>query len=300
MKKLIITAFILLTIGNLPIYAYTTFPLENAKWTEVELREDENWRDTIYYTHFFEGDTVIDNVKRSKIYTTYHANPTNKHLDGFIHIEGKQVFFRLPQEGASFPFCIANEEDYLLYDFSLEAGDYLHWCGEDSYLIDVVDSVEIGGYKHKRYISNHSVFRNPYCIEGIGNISGLFSSIHSIPTSISYQGTRIICFMQNNELMYLDPDFTDCPSILTIKQLQTEPHIITTFFDVLTQTLNIVSQYPLLKIELFDTQGRMVRKKEYNNELKFLLDCSIWASGIYFIKIIDGNGYEYVEKIIIK
>ncbi|OAV75967.1 hypothetical protein Barb7_00384 [Bacteroidales bacterium Barb7] len=70
------------------------FPLSGAKWTEV--RRTEHFDDYVEFYYCYEtiGDTVIDGIKRSKIYETSVDGVGYLYLVGFIDIREKQVIFR--------------------------------------------------------------------------------------------------------------------------------------------------------------------------------------------------------------
>ena len=126
MKKLLL--LLLITAGlQTALRAQEVFPTSNAKWTEVEISGEAPLLSYRYYTYYIEGDTIINEIKRAKVYHCEFDNLENTKLIGFIHSDQKKVWFRLIDDYTFFT-CIGSETDYLLYDFGLEKGDFVAWC----------------------------------------------------------------------------------------------------------------------------------------------------------------------------
>jgi len=115
-------------------------------------------------------------------------------------------------------------EEIILYDFSLGIGDtinsskdslFYNWHYYDTLVIYDIDTIHIGNTLRKVYY-----FEKYYWvswIEGIGNTRGLLFTSGDIPNSGLYG--NLICFKQNNEVLYLNA--RDCmPPITSIQQYE--------------------------------------------------------------------------------
>ena len=146
MKKINAFIFLLLFLvyANIKSYAQNeVFPLYNAKWSEAYIVNDE--MDTTYHHYITKGDTLIENIKWSKIYRW-----DNKYKEEtgpfFIRTEGEKVISLSNQ-------CTNVNESYVLYEFGLEKGDlFASVCDKDNYIeLLNIDWIEIGGIPRKRY-----------------------------------------------------------------------------------------------------------------------------------------------------
>ena len=137
-----------------------------------------------------DGDTVIDGQSYKKVYrddicedekTTYpNGETTTNHKNigtttlytEFLREEGKKVYARRAD---------ANKE-YLLYDFTLKAGDLLPSSMQHSgsySRISIIDIVLAQGQFFRRYHLQPRVNANyvPMWIEGVGHPGGIFESV---------------------------------------------------------------------------------------------------------------------------
>jgi hypothetical protein len=109
------------------------------------------------------------------------------------------------------PAFIRNDNfEYLLYDFNVKSGDDVSW-GMESNHVDKIDSVLIGNSYRKRYTLKNN---GDVIIEGIGSVvKGLLSSVSPIQVcSNSNYWWNHICFSQNGQTVYKNPDYVDCNS----------------------------------------------------------------------------------------
>ena len=293
------TALEIETIEKLP--AQEVFPLSGAKWTEVEVRSDLDGLPYSfkYYSFYFEGDTIIDNIQRSKLYADfdYYGNEDSL-LMGFFYVDEKKVYFRINEETLySSPISLCTEVgvDYLLYDFGLNVNDCIEVCGvATGPKIDEVDSVMLGDQKRKRYIFNES-YISRYCIEGMGNTGGLFSLITAGKTCPCY--TTLVCFSQNDEVLYLSPNFIDCstPKPLSAEDASTGNFTISPNPAGEVVTVSHPSEV-IREVALYDNAGRqlLVRQSD-SGSMQLALP---YPSGIYHLTITTASGKRYHQKMV--
>ncbi|GHT19120.1 hypothetical protein AGMMS4957_02700 [Bacteroidia bacterium] len=190
------------------------FPLDNATWTEVvhwdyESADNRPFPEDEYISYSLRGDTVVDGLRRSKLYFCPDIEQDYSELTGFIHVDASKVYFR-PNASTEDLYSYYIELDYvdqdiLLYDFSLKIGDKF------KHTLQEIDYVSIGGSERKRFCFywDRDPYLRWYWIEGMGSTQCLFEPIVSRPACI--YSIRLICFSQNGEVLWPSPDFKDCP-----------------------------------------------------------------------------------------
>jgi hypothetical protein len=301
MKKLAL--FIIQITFSVVTLAQNVFPLENAKWTEVIVKgEHPDERDYYYLSYVLQGDTVIDNIRRSKLYWIPDINKKDSVLMGYIHTVRDTVFYRVNEHesGSVYGVCEEYEADYPLYDFSLKQGDIFDYnCDRSSYQLMVtnIDNIDFGGSNRKRITFGN----NDDCwVEGMGSIKGLFYYKERIPTA-SYLRKYFVCFTQNEEVLYLNPQFSECPipTFSAINQVQSRPAVNIHPHSLSANTFIVESVFPLKEIKVYSLNGLLLNDYSCSGEMQYIINKS-FKSGIYLIKVVLQNGYVKSEKLIIK
>lgn len=240
----------------------------------------------VYYT---DGDTVVNN-------TTY------KILDGYHYIsrtfllreeiENKKVYLYLASPGYN--------EEYLLYDFSLNEGDYFEMKNPISPFPQeggsfVVDSIiprplEDGNtYKHFYFSpapGNSTSTNNAEWIEGVGSLS-IINAPGGKP-DINGSG-HLSCFFKDTEIFYANLDsIEDCiPLHLGVKTDKLRNLIIskggTDGKFILSNTRDVK------KIQVFNLLGKHLKEINNNGVNKISIDLSEYQNGLYII-LATGEG----------
>ncbi len=217
MKKLILYLFLLI-----PVMAgaqkYVPFPTENAQWNVFySSNVNDAPMDTTLLQYSLQGDTTINSIVYHKVCRNIGTidNPIYKGVGG-LREKDKKIYYS--GIGYTTHFGSGNSE-YLLYDFTKQIGDTV-WVDKThtqiKYIIENIDSVSIGNKYRKRYkVSEGRLPVSDYIIEGIGSVvEGIFGRITPIPTcSMCHQEWHFVCFSQNGESVYKNPDFVDCGSV---------------------------------------------------------------------------------------
>ncbi|MDR0834161.1 MAG: T9SS type A sorting domain-containing protein [Candidatus Symbiothrix sp.] len=312
MKKIIfITLFFL--FANYNVYSQDVFPLENAKWKEL-LHLDSDSDDPLppdkYISYSLQGDTIIDVVKRSKLYYSPDIEYDDSVLIGFIHIDAEKVFFRANTEIELSEYNLMLKDktpnkDLLLYDFSLDEKDLLSYKYSGfggTYTLSEIDLVSLGEKERRQFV--FSLDRQPavkiYWIEGLGSTHSLFDPIIKIPT----EGWRssLICFSQNDEVLWLSPNWIDCH---TSKLPQWNGFDKIEGFEggsiyYVAESRLIVSSLPMQQIQIYNLNGILLQNIPLNGELHYSLSNHSLISGIYTATIRLQTGVVKTEKIIVK
>lgn len=279
MKKLLFIVF-LFAFTNGISFSQDIFSLDNAKWTGADI-SDYYWPD-VRYTYFsfvIFGDTIVDDIHRSKLYYIPDINKTDSILAGYFHVIDKKVFYR-QHNFIRHGLCDVFESDYLLFDFSLQKDDtYYYPCNFGLSSIKVTDilQVEFGGYSRKKIIFDNTM----YWIEGMGGFNGFFEGHEPIPTS---EENRVdyICFSVNDEVLYLNPNYLECP----------------------TPQFNSIHEKEyiqlLKKMQIYNVSGILVCEYICNDKLHAVIPEQSLSSGIYLVKRTLQNGDIQTTKIIIQ
>lgn len=169
-------------------------------------------------------DTIINNKTYNRIQRSFAYTPMLQEWNewqgmGWIREEDNKVFI-FPEEYYDEPISKDIQEEYLLYDFSLQTGDSVNLYREGRFLLTdyrdngmmsfyvvSTDSIEIGSIKCKRLFLSRDKNRNTpseIWIEGIGSNTGFLES-----TCSYYEHLRnLLCVKQNEEVMYYNGDNT--------------------------------------------------------------------------------------------
>jgi hypothetical protein len=298
MKTKIIFSLLLLLTGAIAVSAQEVFPLSGAKWTErITIGEEES----TYYSYVLQGDTIVDDILRSKLYYIPDINRKDSILTALVHIEDKKVVFW----GI---YCEEYEQDLPLYDFSLAVRDTFQYCepsGGYYYYVSEIDEANLGGISRKgmtvisgKYIGDRWMeFDIDYWIEGMGSVKGLFNIIKKGPMSVHWD---LICFTLNDELIYLNPQFSECPvpNFTSIPEVKTNPLRI--FPNPMKLLATVQSDQPLQAIQIYDISGVLLYKQACNGELQTVIERQSLLQGTYFMKITFQTGETRTEKLIIQ
>ena len=216
MKNLL---FIMFMFVNAVSYSQDIFPLDNAKWTGFHLHGFPDTPTYCYFSYIIQGDTVVDNITRSKLYYIPDISRTDTLLIGYFHVIDSIVYYRMHSfydEDSQAVECLCEEyaSDYPLYDFSLKKGDRYYQCGSAYrfYEVTSIEYVEFGGKLRKKIN-----FHDDYWIEGMGSYQGFFEGKHRLPNvdgsfvSCGDAWIDYVCFSVNDEVLYMNPSYSDCP-----------------------------------------------------------------------------------------
>jgi hypothetical protein len=225
MKSTFILSVLLLT-GTLS-YAqeYIPFPTTDAQWTVVYYSrhcEEEPLYTTVFHYQLY-GDTVISgNTYRKLGVTILNSGITTPEIIGGLREENKKVYyFSLPATSTSQIGTLFSGREALLYDFNAIAGTTVDHDSSYHYnsTVQGIDSVMIGNMYRKRFNTSLTIIgggRPEYWVEGIGSMTaGLISNFTPVPTC-GYRETRLVCFSQNGNQLYLNPDYLDCNATPTL------------------------------------------------------------------------------------
>lgn len=294
--KLILT-LLLLIVANAISLAQSTFPTSNAIWSNYHYISEEDEEFPWLHNTTLEGvksycmgeeDTLINNLVYDQIHYCRGG------YKGATRSEDNKVFY-VPGDSLN---------EFLLYDFGLALGDsaidvyfetFNFNYGHLAILsVNNVDSVLINNTYRKRIYFDGGM--NEW-IEGIGNTGGLFLESGG---NVSGYYDELACLSINDTTIFPEVAIGTCEIIDGIQKNQ---RLIIEVYPnpVKGDKLHVnMGQAHATSITLFNNMGQMVEVHLEQFGDDYQIDTKSIPSGIYFLKIKDGNNQTQVEKIMIE
>ena len=289
MKKLnIYTIFaLLLMTRSVAVYAQEYVPIiqEGNVWNTLDVTV------SMYNTYYnnvnwFSGDTIINDVRYAKLMGTTDGDAP--HLFSLLREDNGKVWERLN-----------NQREILLYDFTANVGDTL-WCGlwADEYHYNIVDSISIehiGGVDRKKFWFGleygwFGTAATEIWIEGIGSDLGL---LYSGSASISGAYYNTLCFHQNDELIWQNPNYDDC----TFDAVGENIGVKMVLYPNPTKGTIKIEAENIQNVSIYNYFGEIIFETETSGNT-FEYDFSDKKSGLYIIKVRMSDGSEFTERIV--
>lgn len=291
MKKYIFTlAFALMTIS----FMAQNFVLENKKWHSMLTAYGTNGVQSTTEIHFIEGDSIHNSITYKKLWMSEDSLETTN-LTGLLREQNNIVYFKQN-----------NQDEGILYDFNLDIGDTAEVVNLFSDItnpvpIEVVNKelVNVNGIDRIRWELEIEAYPNQheYWLEGIGSLNG------PIHTAYWYNMTcpdwTLLCFYNNEVIEYANENENTC----YVNTLNNSENLIKNAIVIspnpvqATKNLHINSIVPITEIQLFNTQGKLL--KTYQNPSN-IIAISPLKSGIYILKIISESKKSENHKLIIQ
>lgn len=248
-----------------------------------------------------EEDTIIDGKSYKKLYSFTEREfdiETATFVCGIRENENKQVFV------ASYH----NQQEFLLYDFSLTEGDSIlaESNGEYDLYFNVtdVDTIDYNGVERRKITLQFYNYAWVTWIEGIGNIEGLLMDWRSYTMAMDpMPNVRLRCYEYNEECLYSDFSFDesiyDCYTLLYagLEENETQNNILL-YPNPAKERLYINTSIPIKQMTICNLLGQEIQK--YNNlETTSSINISGLNEGVYFVKLSTEKGV-YATKIIVE
>jgi len=240
---------------------------------------------TITYT--MTGDTLINGIAYKQVLQSSTFNNDSLLINAVLRQEGEQVYFLFTGG--------LNEQEELLYDFSLEVGDTIFYqppsC--DIY-VSAINSIELENetfrktWEFSSVSSNNIPFAAETWIEGIGSVGGLFRPHSELYCVQDINNTSLSCFHENGAVLYTA--YSTCIISDIDEEIETEVFLYPNPSCLETK---VSSQESVNTANLYDLSGRLAL-----NEHSERIDLSKVSEGIYFAIIELNNGEVLVEKLL--
>jgi hypothetical protein len=297
MKKTLLLLIALMPLAVVNAQQYHPFPVSNAIWHQ-SFGTGENSLDTSYYFSYgLIGDTIINAIEYSKVYKLHDTTlNSNAEYYGCLREDpSKRVFYL----GWDFWKMQNHSQEIQLYDFSKTVGDTIDYGIWGRQPITAVDSILIGSQYRRQFVVQYDTI-----VEGIGCLRDLLFPITAIPTKVATKWD-LVCFKQNEEVLYLDPDYPSCfPSADGIKE---NPENDKGEIKIFPQPLISRSEIDLTGIKtqfnyltIYNVFGQMVYRKEISNISRVPLSRIDFSPGLLLYKLEADHGQCISGKIMVE
>ena len=312
MKKFILFIAFIIIYGSNYSQTYYPFPDSNAVWSEINGLDDPPWR--IYHLFgLLNQDTIIDSIKYHKLFSfsdTIFTKENATFIGGIREDSLKRVYYKGKNIFESFIWDYHPDEEKLLYDFSLNVGDtfrlnHSYAFSEGHFLVvSKIDSVLINNKYRKRinFGDSSANWIREVWIEGIGNIPRGLLYTSDPNTPICDFNNTLICFKQNDILLYMDSAFSKCYFYYDdIKENETFEKNIKIFPNPVSNELTIsFDKSTKATFFLYNIYGKLLKSKHFFSN-KTTLSLSGYSDGIYYYSIKSGekiikNGVLIIKK----
>ena len=309
--KLVLGVFITLISFSASAQDYEYIPLVKPG-LKVWIVDERNYDNNNYrFTKIAmtDNDTTIDDIVYKKLYdfsenefdTTFYRNA----YSGIREDSLKRVYFR----------NFSQNQEYLLYDFSLSKGDtfsmysYYNCNNYQDYVFQIydIDTIVYEGIPRRLLKIGYAfedtlapTYPNYLCfwIEGIGNIEGLLFSSCGHITSVHIYGS-LRCYIHNGTLLYhkYSNGINDCITPIMGIEDVLHDNSITLYPNPSNREINISSENIINSVEIFNSLGQRLYQEKINSNEK-TIDISSFVNGVYILGVNTENGF--IRKKVIK
>ncbi len=282
---------------------YIPLAVEGAQWI---IRYDDQYTPPVVdglWEYYAAGDTCINNECYKKVFKRLLV-PTDElppfepagiyELYGFIRDDSidRKVYAILIDEYFN---CPSNEE-FLLFDFSVNIGDTVEFCLIPDFIDYVVSSITPGvylGFETRVFSSNEDPDYDYY--EGMGSYFGLFEEMFAPYKS------RDNKYVYHNYLYYYCRE-SPCGLIVSLPENCTTDVYFQISPNPATKILHIRINSPLIgeAILLHNMHGQVVKKVYIDSGMQdYKLEINNLPPGLYIATLIDGKQIIDKKKVIV-
>ncbi len=238
------------------------------------------------YDIWFTEDTVVDGLKYTKLMAEAKTLDNNYHFSGLwflLREENEKVWKRQ----------LNNPDEILLYDFTASVGDTLT-IGDfgQRLIVDSIGTVQIGNADRKKFwlrlqSNNPGGYQfTETWVEGIGSDYGLlWSGYLSIPDGWHC----LLCFHQNGELVWENPEYGTC----TYDAIEENKDSEISIYPNPVGDRVIIEGIEVAEVEVYNALGQRVRTVRSTNEI----NVSGLQEGVYLLFITDAKGISQTKRI---
>jgi hypothetical protein len=307
--SILIFLFSLLTITNsINAQDFIPFPNDTAKWSVYSRWSQPGFKieDTNYY--FLNGDTIIDSVVYSKVYSCtanyYPLDTLDARYIGGLRQENKDIYFKPYKLFQSFSYqCDLfnwDLEEFRLYTFDIEDNDvFVPGAYSAEYEVTDIDSILIG--TEYRTIYTFDCNSHPLgdkWIEGIGSIISLFGPICDV-----FEGAETLLCYEDDSVFYFNEiwnPFEGCAHFI-VSVPEEEAEIFQIYPNPVAKDKSITikgTSSKVSSIQIVDLKGKPITSYQSPN-LPFNLKITS-NKGIYLLILKTENDGCYYQKLIVQ
>lgn len=291
---------LLLLLASFTIQAQTIDPASEwrADYSRVDVGS-EWYCFNEYYKDFIDGDTILNSKEYYKI---YHSGYT---YQGWCGYPGSYYYYDhslhgyLREENDKW-YIFYQNQDMLMFDFTLETGDTLNGFQADHCPYDItvygVDSIIIDGdYKKRLQLCYNGWINAAYLIEGIGSTTGLWAPIYQFEWS-----EQLVCYARNGISLW-GASTEECDLAVKINENQGDknPCIISPNPCKDFIMLSIPPKFEKVEITLINLHGGIVYQDSFIGPSSNKIKVNDFPAGLY-LAIIESKGLRQTTKLIIE
>jgi len=304
MRKFILYLLMIISIG-LSAQKYVPFPTENVQWNEFYAsQQNYSPMDTTLLQYSLHGDSTLNGIAYRKLCLNIGTidNPEYKTVGG-LREQDKKIYYSGKGYSIYFGSPTWNRE-ILLYDFSKHIGDTIWINSGNRYIITKIDSVKIGNEYRKRY--------NDQIIEGIGDVvDGLLIGVTPICNCLGDNNEwHFVCFSQNGQSVYKNPDYVDCNSTKKWTDYPNEVKnpIIQSSVTVLPNPIaelsiikwDVLESNRYVTLVITDVLGKRIKTLNVSGKTEISISRNDFSKGLYFARLVSDKGNRTTVKIIVQ
>ena len=268
LKKLAI--FVAMLVISLSVNAQTWYIYGEYTWSAPHPVGD-------FHEHHYQGDVVnIGGMEYTTIYVDSEVN--GNYLDGAYRNDDNQVYY-CKWNGSSY------DDEFLLYDYDLEVGDFFHDDDDHPMQVTEVTTItDLNGVSRKKITFSFSGLTDvtEFWIEGVGSNRG-FMHVGQWEADHDSEGEmyHLLCYHVDDDVIYVNPEYNDC-DIDDIEE-NTVENSISIYPNPAKDVIKILTDNNLniTNVEILDLTGRTVLSTDKSADINI----SELPEGQYFVKI---------------
>lgn len=268
LKKLAI--FVAMIVISLSVNAQTWYIYGEYTWSAPHPVGD-------FHEHHYQGDVVnIGGMEYTTIYVDSEVN--GNYLDGAYRNDDNQVYY-CKWNGSSY------DDEFLLYDYDLEVGDFFHDDDDHPMQVTEVTTItDLNGVSRKKITFSFSGLTDvtEFWIEGVGSNRG-FMHVGQWEADHDSEGEmyHMLCYHVDDDVIYVNPEYNDC-DIDDVEENTVENNI-SIYPNPAKDVIKILNDNNLniTNVEILDLTGRTVLSTDKSADINI----SELPEGQYFVKI---------------
>jgi hypothetical protein len=264
-----------------------------------------NCNEYYYYDYHFGGDTLINGSQHKKIFRdsvvlTGIGGPPCL-LFPWASYSGYMGALKEDSLNNRTYFVFPGlSNDSLFYDYNLNIGDTLkgYMTGGCNIIVTSIDSVLIGAEYRRRWNFNTCNEGPGYLIQGIGSDNGLLE--HFNTTGFCY--SQLICVKDSVGVLYNASSSAMGCSLISTGLISNNMSSVLVIYPNPLSTETTLKTSRILNdasIQLFNAFGQQVKQLRNLSGNNFTMFRDNLQSGIYFLKLMEGNKIIANEKLVV-
>lgn len=261
-----------------------------SQWRVNQRIDFPPWGSAYYcYKHYISGTITIDSIEYYEVYRSgySYSNPANpsyfSHKYSGALREHENKWYKLEY----------NNDDVLLYDFTMNVGDTVDPATYGSLIIVLdIDTIIVGGEPKKRFLFNGGWSTGEYIIEDIGATTGLFE-----PLIFFESESHLHCYAIDFVPLWINPNHPYCDLSVSISE-PNKPKSISIYPNPSHSEVHIsgIDDHAIVEVSIYNTTGQRVLHQQGADRR---VDVSSLQQGLYVVEVIVDE-QRFRQKLIVR